>query len=243
MKLKQYSIIIVLNLAFSYSILSNENINSFSYSISAHRDNESYHKVANNNNVELIRYSAYLYQADFSFVIKKSYELSLIYFYNSEAAVVETASQTNSINAFMLPVDGPYGFIKFNYHFKEKEKFPLNLFFGIQYGKYLKDNLVGGYRKYDFNVGLYKEFKQGNYPIIPYLEFVSSKYSILPLVELQVFNNKDSYFLSKIGFFIKMPVENLSNDSARDIIWINSNISLVDKDLYFGVNLGLSHPF
>ena len=29
-------------------------------------------------------------------------------------------------------------------------------------GKYLKDNLVGGYRKYDFNVGLYKEFKQGN---------------------------------------------------------------------------------
>ena len=244
---KILQLILLISFSFPHAIVSDDSVDRLSYSISIFRDNEDYYLLNNlvdPNDDELINYNAYLGKADFSLLLDGAYEISFIYAYNKSGAKAGN-DKTFSLNAYALPLDGKYGFLKFNYHFKEKEKFPLNLFFGIQYGKNFENSYnlssSNAYQSYEFNLGLYKEFDAGNYPIIPYVELVSNKAKINNSF-LYLLNNKDSYFKVNLGCIIKLSVPNVNNSPHLDLIWLNPTISINNNDIFAGFNIGLSHP-
>ena len=232
----------LLSNVFPYAIVSENGINSLSYSLSVFRDSEEYYSLNNlvdPNDDILERYNAYLSKVDFSLLLKGAYEISFTYAYN-ESEIVDEIDKSLSLNGFALPSDKEHVFLKFNYHFKERSKFPLNLFFGLEYGRNI--TYSDSYESLSYNVGFYKEFDSGNYPIIPYIELATTS-----CINDQYNNSftefKDSYFFTKMGLFINLPVETLNNTASSDIIWINPSFTLNDKDIFIGVNIGLSHPF
>ena len=85
------------------------------------------------------------------------------------------------------------------------------------------------------------KFDTDNYPVVPYIDFTSTK-SINDEYNNSFSEFKSSYFLTRVGLFVNLPVESLDNSSYRDIIWLNPSFTLNDKDIYFGFNIGLSHP-
>ena len=171
-------------------------------------------------------------------MLNGSYEVSITYAYN-DIGIIDEVGKSSSLNAFALPSNKEYVFLKFNYHFKEKNRFPLNLFFGIEYGQNIAYS--DSYESLSYNLGLYKKFNPGNYPIIPYIEFISTS-CINDSYNDSLNEFKDSYFFTKIGLIINLPVETLDNSSYRDLIWLNPSVTLNEKDIFFGFNIGLSHP-
>ena len=240
--MKKYLIIVLINFLFPYGFISEDGINRLSYSFSIFRDNEEYYKwndLVDPNDDELKKYNAYLYKTDFSLLLKDSYEISFIYLYNN-SAIIDEAGMSSSLNAFALPTRKNHVFVKFNYHFKERDKFPLNLFFGIAYGENI--SYANSYKSLSYNIGFYKKFDTGNYPIIPYIEFINTSFINDDYISYYS-NIKDSYFFTKIGLSINLPVETLDNSHHSDLIWINPSLTLNAKDIFIGFNLGLSHPF
>lgn len=219
-------------------MIAEDDMNRLSYSLSIFRDSEDYYSWDDLNNPELERYNAYLTKADFSILLNGKYEILFTYAYN-ESGIIDEVGKSLSLNAFAMPSDKEYMFLKFIYYFKERDKFPLNLMFGFEYGENITyDN---SYESFGFNLGLYKKFNTDNYAVVPYIDFITTK-SINSDYNNSFSEFKDSYFFTKVGLFVNLPVESLDNSAITDIIWLNPSLTLNDKDIYFGFNIGLSHP-
>tara|TARA_B100002051_G_scaffold228814_1_gene225569 strand:- start:1091 stop:1810 length:720 start_codon:yes stop_codon:yes gene_type:complete len=236
--MKKYLFFILINFIYPYGVIADDDMNRLSYSLSKYRDSEDYYSWDDLNNPKLERYNAYLTKADFSILLKGKYEILFTYAYN-ESGIVDEVGKSLSLNAFAMPSDKEHMFLKFIYHFKERDKFPLNLLFGFEYGENITYD--DSYESFSFNLGLYKKFNTDNYPIVPYIDFTNTK-SINKEYNNSFSEFKDSYLLTRVGLFINLPVESLDNSSYRDIIWLNPSFTLNDKDIYFGFNIGLSHP-
>ena len=189
------------------------------YSLSYTGDNNNYIDESGNDN----KLHCGILSSYFSYTFNDKYYLSFDYKYNKESA-----------NDYMMPLRGSYGYISFSYHLKERNKFPLNISFGITSGESIKD----GYKANSFEVQVYKKFDANFYPFS--ISYLISKNN-------SSFNNlnisKDySHILSRIGFQFILDVDMNNNTAISDMILLGFNISKIKNDLFGSINIGISHP-
>ena len=97
---------------------------SINYSFSYRLDNETYYDYLDEENFNIIDLKPKLYSAVVNLVLKGKYELGYEYLYS-----------TSFINGYNLPYRGTYNYIYLKYHFKERDKFPINLSFNLNMAK------------------------------------------------------------------------------------------------------------
>jgi len=207
-----------MSLTFPNAIFTEKNVDSFSYSFSFYRDNNNY---LNDSGIE-IKSHADLINADFSYTINGKYELIMKCIYNKQ-----------SNNEFMLSHKGPYIYLNFNYHLKERIKFPLNLSMGLNYGESLKYD----YNLNNINLKIYKELNTNFYPMIPFFEY--SHNNITYFYEEKEFS--ESFSSSTVGILFKLNIIDLNNSLLNDIIWTGITLTNVGKNMYAGINIGINH--
>ena len=121
-----YAFLFSINIIFCNGILSNNLEKSLNYSLGFITDNEN---DISGNNIENIK--ARLYRINFNVVFKGKYEFGYNYNYNE-----------SKINSYLIPEKGSINYIYFKYHFKEREKFPLNVAFLCKPVGFIPDRLV-----------------------------------------------------------------------------------------------------
>jgi len=199
---------------------------SINYSFSYRLDNENYYDYLDEENFNIIELKPKLYSAVVNLVLKGKYELGYEYLYN-----------TSFINGYNLPYRGSYNYIYLKYHFKERDKFPINLSFNLKYGE------TGSYRNnnnYVFNsesfgIAIYKEISMGEYPLLSILSL--NKYATF-IGDL----SQTEYNIISFDILLKLIVDNADNTKMRDIIWFGPNISAIGNDQQIGFSIGLYHP-
>ena len=221
-------ILIMINFIFPSGYFSNGYEKSINYSFSTLVDNETYYDYLDSENFDIIELKPKLYNGVVNIVLKGKYELGLEYAYN-----------TSFINGYNLPYRGSYNYFYFKYHFKEREKFPLNLSFNIKYGEAasFRSNNDYIFNSKSAGISFYKELSLSlsNYPIIPVFSFDKfCTYTNDLLIE--------EYHMVSINLLLKLIVNNIDNDTMRDIIWLGPKVSIVGDDQRLGFSFGLYHP-
>ena len=204
-----YVFLFSINVIFCNGILSNNLEKSLNYSLGFITDNED---DISGNNIENIK--ARLYRVNFNVVFKGKYEFGYNYNYNE-----------SKINSYLIPEKGSINYIYFKYHFKEREKFPLNLAFLFDYG----------FSEFDFTtkiygISFYKMFDLDPYPITSILSYNQ--------IDTDVF----SYSSISLGVMISLVVNNQDNSSNRDILWFYPHIDSILDEQVFGIDFGIYHP-
>ena len=217
---------IIFSLVYAGGELSNGYDNSINLSFSNLVDNQTYTLIQNEDE-EVLDLKPKLKNLKFNIVFKSKYELGFEYQYSS-----------SFINAYNLPYRGSYNFLYFKYHFKEREKFPLNMSFNLKYGESASfrsnDNYIFNIRS--FGVSIYKEFDDFKYPLLPIITYQKVNSYINEI-------SKFDYSIVEFDFFIKIIVDNIDNDRRRDVIFLGPKISSIDNDQSVGFTVGLHHPF
>ena len=217
-----YKYLLIISVIQGAGLLSTDYYNYMNFSFSIQRDNVTY---MDDEIEELVEENSDLSSFNMSYLHKGVYEVYISYINNSYT--VENAS----VNVFMFPNRGKYGALGFEYFFREREKFPLNIGFNIKMG----GGLDIYYRSYSLGIHLYKEFKSFDYPIVPYLHISNNQI-------LYNENNDTEILIYKTGIITKLLVKNINNSLIQDIIWFDISISANKKDLFLGLEIGLSHP-
>jgi len=199
---------------------------SINYSFSTTVDNETYYEYFEDDVISVLDLKPKLLDATLNIVFKGRYELGYQYLFNS-----------SFINGYRLPYRCSYNFIYFKYHFKEREKLPINLSMNFKYGEaasYRSDN------DYIFN--------SRSLGLSIYKEVVFTKYSAVPILsynQYYTYNNNiilEEYVSIDFSFLLKLTVNDADNTNMRDIIYLGPKVSVLDKDESVGFTIGLYHP-
>ena len=217
---------IIFSLVYAGGELSNGYDNSINLSFSNLVDNQTYTLIQNEDE-EVLDLKPKLKNLKFNIVLKGKYELGF-----------ECQYSSSFINAYNLPYRGSYNFFHFKYHFKEREKFPLNISFNSKYGESasFRSNDKYIFNIKSFGVSLYKEFDDFKYPLLPIISYQKVNSYINEI-------SKFDYSIVEFDFLIKIIVDNIDNDRRRDVIFLGPKISSIDNDQSVGFTVGLHHPF
>ena len=138
---------------------------------------------------------------------------------------------TNNIkNIYGLSKDIHFYDFSFYYYLKEREKIPISIIFEM--GKrFNKDFDISNY----FDLGLYKEFKNFNYPTIIYLKRLTEN----NIIEMETSNQSIEF-----GFIFKLIVDDGFNtpDFMKDNLWLDIGMTSHNSDKYLSIETGISHP-
>ena len=194
------------------------NKNYIAYSFAYTGDNNSYIDESNDNkNIHCGLLSSY-----FTYIFNDKYHLSLNYKYNKEL-----------INDYMLPEKGEYGYISFSYHIKERNKFPLNISFGLSLGNFLNNDYISNSLEFK----IYKRFDSNFYPFS--LSYLMSKNNS-HFNKLNI-NQDYSHTMSSVGFHFILNVDSNINTPSTDNIFIGFAISNIKNDYFGSISIGTSH--
>ncbi len=196
-----------------------EDLNSLGFSFSFIRDNE---EIVNSND-ESEKINSDMLEFSLGYLLKGKYEFNFLY-----------KDIKDLPNGYMLPFIGSYNLLKFDYHLKEREKFPLNFNFGISFGECFSNS----FNSFSYKFAFYKMFKNQDYPITPYLFLENSTYEFI----LDTVKYEKIFMHNKIGGVISLPVKSDDNSSIHDIIWIDIHLNEIKQDLFLGLSIGLAHP-
>ena len=213
--------IITLGICFlnGSAIVSSEPINSLNLSVSFMRDNED----LINDDGQIDKHNSDMLELKLGCVFKSKYELAFMH-----------KNINDTQNGYLLPFAGGYNFFKFNYHIKERERFPLNISIGINSGNH--DSY--SFSSFGWDIVFYKLFKDLSYPFAPYIALENYLYEY----DIGNDNFEKKFMHNKIGAVIILPVKNNDNIPITDSIWIDLYINHINQDLFLGLSLGLHHP-
>ena len=212
-------VFICMSITQGSAIVSNGDQNALGFSFSFIRDNEDI--ISTNGQID--KMNSDMIKFKLGCVFKGKYEFSYA-FKNIE----------NIQNGYMLPFSGNYNFLKFNYHFKEKENFPLNLSFGVNHGRHNSHI----FSSFGYSLELYKIFQNENYPIATYLSLNSYIYKY----EVNNIAIEKEFMHNKTGVIVILPVKGSENNPIKDSICIDIYLNEIKNDLFLGITIGLSHP-
>ena len=217
--MKYILLITFISIVFPNGLLTENSVNSFSISIGAisYIDTDSVEGTLDSDNSSMFNKSSH--ESKIEYISKYNFGIALKHILNKN---INSIYASNYIENFYSCSIG--------YHFKEREKIPLNLSFEGG-GRINKENHISNF----YNFYIYKEFKNLSYPVTPYLIY---SYNLNNL-------HDTTYDYITLGLICKLIVNDLSNtsDSTKDNIWFNLGFVFFESDKYISFKIGLSHPF